>query len=1205
MSDDRDLLAAVLESTSALVVVLGRDGTVLKFNRACELVSGHRFDEIRGLRLEDVGLIPETEQASGPHNVVDPDPRVYPRSHEGVWQTRTGERRFLTWTETPIVASDGSIEAVVRTGVDVTERRRAERRLATQFETLRVLTSAQMAEEAIVLCLEAITRGLSLDVGEYWTLDETAGLLTLAKTWHAPRPELEAFERASREFTFSKGQGLPGRIWDGSSTRWWVEDLAQDPEFLRQSPAAVSGLRGGFGFPVADGDALLGVMTFFTAETLSSDPALMTMLTGLGGQIGEFLRRRRTEERLARSESRSAAILEAALDGMIFTDEQGRILEFNRAAEVTFGLIRDDVLGKPMAELILTVESREIHRRALSLALTPGLASGSRKPVELRARKRNGEVFPAEVTVVPFQLDDHPGLTCCFRDLSERKSTEKSLRESEERLGTVITEAPVILFTLDPQGIITLAKGKALSALGLAGADLVGKTIFDLYPDNPKALAGLRRALKGEAFVVRTDVGDVSLEGHYSPLRGPAGENRGVIGVALDITERRRTEERLRMFAALVENSGDFIAMADSNGRVNYINPAGRALVGLNGQDALIDESIYHHFDGPTQTLLKTQALPAVMVRGSWAGPGRVLNSQTQSTIDVQISLFLVREPDSDHSLCLAAILRDMTERSRVEEELTRARDAAEAGSRAKSEFLANMSHEIRTPLTAILGSADMLQDRALSKDLHVQALGNISRNGQHLLQIINNLLDLSKLEAERAKPECSMVSAAAILAEVLSALNVQAREKALELSATSLGKIPRLFWTDPTRLRQILFNLISNAIKFTNEGKIEVKLRFEPATAATSGVLVIDVKDEGIGMTPEQIANLFTPFYQADTSHTRVFGGTGLGLNVAERLAESLGAEILVESSVGVGSRFSLRLPTTIDHAAGFFNPDDDLFAVIGSRFSVHDSRAVTLNGAQVLLVEDSRDNQRVVSYYLQRLGLSIEIAENGRLAVDMAMKRAYDLILMDMQMPELDGYGATRLLRSSGYEAPIVALTAHAMTGDAEKCLEAGCDDYLRKPVEWERLASVLHRFLEKQGGANTPGDVAPAAEKLVTSSSSSDDESPLVSDFAGDLDFLDLIRDYVGDLSVQLDEIYRSLHDRDLETVKSVAHKLKGSAGMYGYWELTEVAGVLEDAIRENRDIDLIVELVEVVAAIVRRIERGLPLSAQVNPDGYHNA
>jgi|GEM_PF-1192535 len=1204
MSDDRDLLAAVLESTSALVVVLSRDGIVLKFNRACELVSGYRFEEVQGRRLGSIGLVPEPERLLGLDRFTNIDPRFFPRSHEGTWESRTRGRRIVTWTDTAIMAMDGSLKAIVRTGVDVTEHRRAERRLATQFETLRVLAGSEEAEEAIVHCLEAITRGLGLEIGEYWALDETTNLLRLAKTWRSSLPALRAFEQISRGYAFAKGQGLPGRIWAGGPSSWWVEDLAHDPQFLPTAPALESGLRGGFGFPIIDGDTLLGVMTFFTTEVLSSDPALTATMASLGAQIGEFLRRRRAEDELAKSESRNAAILEAALDGIIFTDEQGRILEFNRAAEMTFGLARAEVLGKPMADLILPAESLEVHRRALEGSLTPGQNPSPRKPIELPALRHNGDIFPAEVTVVPFQLDDRPGLTSCIRDLSERKSAEQSLRESEERLGTVMTEAPVVLFTFDAQGVITLAEGKALHGLGLTAADLVGKSIFDLYAKDTKVLSDIRRSLTGEAFVACAEVRGITLEVHYSPLRGPSGEDRGVIGVALDITERRRTEERLRMFAALVENSGDFIAMADANGTVTYINAAGRALVGLEARDDLPARTISQFLDDKTRSLIETEALPAVVAQGHWVGAGKVVHSKTRALIDVQISLFLVREAETDQALCLATILRDVTERTRVEEELTRAKDAAEAGSRAKSEFLANMSHEIRTPLTAILGSSDMLQDRSLPDELHNLALETISRNGEHLLQIINNLLDLSKLEAERSEPEFAMTSPAAILAEVLSALNVQAKGKSIELVAAAEGPIPRQFRTDPIRLRQILFNLIGNAIKFTNKGTIGVKLGLESSGGSAQGHLVFEVRDQGIGMTAEQLAHLFTPFYQADSSHTRVFGGTGLGLYISQRLAESLGGEILVESRVRVGSCFRLRLPTTLDASDELFDTHDDLFAVIGSRASAVELPVGPLFG-RILLVEDSRDNQRVVSYYLERLGLAIEIAENGRTAVEMATARPYELILMDMQMPELDGYAATRRLRDQGYSQPIIALTAHALSGDAEKCLAAGCDDYLRKPVEWERLSSVLYRYLDLQAEDRKPEREQKEASPDGRLPSTVGEDPPLVSDFAGDPGFMVLIRDYVDDLAIRIREFRQNFADRHLEVLRGLAHNLKGSGGMYGYSELSEIAGLLEDAVRENRDTDLIGALVDEVVGVIGRIERGLVLTDGVNRGESRNA
>jgi PAS domain S-box-containing protein len=402
----------------------------------------------------------------------------------------------------------------------------------------------------------------------------------------------------------------------------------------------------------------------------------------------------------------------------------------------------------------------------------------------------------------------------------------------------------------------------------------------------------------------------------------------------------------------------------------------------------------------------------------------------------------------------------------------------AEAANCAKSEFLANMSHEIRTPMTAIMGYADLIRESCPGQGAYgsgelQEGLDTILRNGRHLLEIINDILDLSKIEAEKMTTEQIACSPHAIVAEVASLLRVRTKAKNLAFNTEFIGPVPETIASDPTRLKQILVNLVGNAIKFTETGGVRLITRFVDGGAGPR--LQFDVVDTGMGMTAEQAERIFQPFNQADTSTTRQFGGTGLGLTISKRMAQLLGGDVrLVESQPGLGTRFRATVATGPLDGVPMIEGDCNKEAVTVRREAATASAppadpAMALDGLHILLAEDGPDNQRLITLVLKKAGAKVTIVENGKLAVDAALAamygrrdddpaRPFDMILMDMQMPVMDGYEATGLLRRKGYTGPIIALTAHAMASDREKCIEAGCDDYRSKPIDRKALLATI---------------------------------------------------------------------------------------------------------------------------------------------------
>jgi PAS domain S-box-containing protein len=542
------------------------------------------------------------------------------------------------------------------------------------------------------------------------------------------------------------------------------------------------------------------------------------------------------------------------------------------------------------------------------------------------------------------------------------------------------------------------------------------------------------------------------------------------------------------------------------------------------------------------------------------------------SRIIVDFSAAEVRFPD--HRV-ITGILHDITEQKLFEAQLEQARFVAESASKARTLFLANMSHEIRTPMTSILGFAELLADPDQTPEERSRCVETIRSNADHLLSLINDILDLSRIEAGRMTLEKTRCCPAQIVNEVVSLMRDRAASNGLDLNVVFDSPVPEFIHSDPVRLRQILINLIGNAVKFTHEGSVQVQLRFDSETQQQPR-MIFRVIDTGIGIATAQQSRLFRAFTQADSSTTRQFDGTGLGLAISKRLVELLGGTISVLSAEGLGATFEFDLPTgPLEDTSMIDSPD---VVATSSRSTPKIAADVLPVAAEVLLVEDGPDNRRLISHHLRKAGVEVTSVENGQLAIEAVGRREkpFDLILMDMQMPVLDGYSATTELRKNGYEGEIAALTAHAMTGDRERCLEAGCDGYLTKPIDAVQLIETVRRAAEQ---STTPTEV--------------DSLPPIVSEFADDPDMAEIVEAFVEGLMDRFVCLAEAHAAGDLDLVSTNAHQLKGSGGGYGFPAVTSAAAKIEQLAKDpHPDHGQCLAAINELKMICQRITGGQP-------------
>ncbi|MCZ8043995.1 MAG: PAS domain S-box protein [Beijerinckiaceae bacterium] len=865
----------------------------------------------------------------------------------------------------------------------------------------------------------------------------------------------------------------------------------------------------------------------------------------------------------------------------IATDAKGVIQIFNVGAERMLGYAAAEVMNEITPADISDPQELIARAEALSLELgtpiTPGFEAlvfkasrGIEDIYELTYIRKDGTRFPAVVSVTALRdaQDAIIGYLLIGTDNTARKAAEEALLQAGALQNAIFNSANFSSIATDAKGVIQIFNVGAERMLGYEAGEVMN-TITPADISDPQELiaraedlsvelgtqitpgfeALVFKASRGiediyELTYIRKDGTRFPAVVNVTALRDAQGTIIGYLLIGTDNTARKQVEEeqkksdqRLRdqqfYTRSLIESNIDALMTTDPSGIITDVNKQMEALTGCT-RDELIGAPFKDYFTDPGRA---EAAIKRVLRKKSVTDYELTARARDgkQTVVSYNATTFYDRNRKLEGVFAAA---RDVTERKRVEAELQQAKADAESASRTKSDFLASMSHEIRTPMNAVMGIADLLAKTSLTpeQDKYVQIF---RRSGDNLLNLINDILDLSKVEASQLDLEQTGFSLSDHLEKVIEMVAPKAQEKRLTLVCEIAPNVSNDLVGDPTRLRQVLLNLLGNAIKFTEAGKVSLKVDRDQDGSVATG-LRFSVSDTGIGIVDDQLARVFERFTQADSSTTRRFGGSGLGLTISKRLVELMGGRIWVTSTLGQGSVFAFSLPFEVWAAA-----NRSVSAPVGA------GPETLLPVLRILMAEDSSDNCIIALAYLEDTPYLIDVAETGLIACEMFKASHYDLLLMDRQMPVMDGLTATRTIRAweeanDRAPTPIIALTASALKGDREACLAAGCTAYLTKPIRQDVLLQAIKDY-------STIEPHCPQDDDRLDHSRSWQPSARLAARVPA---YLDSCRQHVVTMGDALDRA-------DFEEVTILGHGMRGSGGAFGFPAITDFGAGLEQA------------------------------------------
>ncbi|MDD1739145.1 MAG: PAS domain S-box protein, partial [Methanothrix sp.] len=778
---------------------------------------------------------------------------------------------------------------------------------------------------------------------------------------------------------------------------------------------------------------------------------------------------------LAQSEKKYRELVESANSIILRLDRAGNITFINKFAEDFFGYPREEILGRNVVGSIVPPvdsENQDLKRMMADLTRHPSRYASN---VNENMRSNGERVWIAWTNrAIKNEKGEMVEVLCIGNDLTEvRRSSEKlkktaeDLRETRDFLENLIGHANAPIIVWDPLFRITRFNHAAERLTGQRSEDILGRNLDILFPGESRNeyLAYIEKTLSGEHWdaveipILRKD-GDVrTVLWNSATIYDEGGKKvMATIAQGQDITERKEAESQVTFQASLLNQVRNAVIATDLDGKIIYWNHFSEILYQWKADEVLgrsIADTIV-----PAQRRQRIREVMEEIVRCGYLESEFVVQRKDGSLFPA-LYVFNMLKDQKGRNMGFASVSIDLTERKRVEDDLLLAKERAESATRAKSQFLANMSHEIRTPMNAVIGLTSLLLNTPINPEQR-DYIETIRSSGDSLLAVISDILDFSKIEGGMLELESKPFDLQRVLEDSMSMVASAARGKGLDLSYSLEPDVPRLVLGDQARLKQILVNLLGNAVKFTEKGEISATVSTSGPSRGKHGLeeIMFAVKDTGIGISKEHMGRLFLSFSQADPSTTRKYGGTGLGLVISKNLAERMGGRIWAESETGKGSVFYFTVKARA--SPGLLPaPQEDILPGPLAEFDGQGK-----SDLRILLAEDNAVNQMVALRMLERLGYRADTAVNGQEVLEALQNRSYDIVLMDVQMPEMDGLEAARRIRSSKSGQPyIIAMTAHAMKGDREVCMEAGMNDYVSKPVRMEELRAAIMRSLKNR--------------------------------------------------------------------------------------------------------------------------------------------
>ncbi len=771
-----------------------------------------------------------------------------------------------------------------------------------------------------------------------------------------------------------------------------------------------------------------------------------TLFDAKGKPIGrlavarDISERRKAEKALKESELRLKRFSKITTEGIIF-HKNGIIFDANHAILRMLGYSLQDLIGQNIVKKLALPKYYRLIREHLRKDFTD--------PYDIEVYKKDGSLLPVEVAGVNYR--DNHGETfraSVFRDISRRLKMEKALRESENKYRSLAETSVDMILTYDLEGRITYVNPAVKNIFGYDPVEIMGKkfTDFVLTQDVEKAVENFTKGKSGrpvplyELEILHKNGKNIPVEINPTSLYDAEGNIVGRLTIVRDITARKKTEESLRLLAKALNAAANAVVITDATGKIEWINRAFTTLTGYSKTEAVgkhSKELIESNKQDPTFF----QELNKIVLSGKvWKG--EIIDKRKDGTLYVveeMITPVTNARGEVEH---LIGIMTDITERKQAERELLAAKEAAEEASRLKTAFLANMNHEIRTPMNAIMGFSSLLLDTANPKEKEHYAR-IINNSADQLLKLIDDVIYLSRLQSEKLPVKKIVFHPLDIVKEIHEMFSLPHMKKALDVKMSvpeNAGQI--LMKADDYKIKQVLTNFVSNAVKYTEKGYVEIGFETKDKD------ILFFVKDTGMGIPEEEQKHIFEAFFRGNRAVNSAIRGTGLGLNIAKELVELMGGRIGVRSQPGKGSYFYFILPC-------------ELIESTAPRQEERKNSANKQENMSVLIVEDDETNYLYFHVVLKDKVRKTDHARNGREAVEKIHHHHYDLVLMDIKMPVMDGYNATQEIKKYRPELPVIATTAYATQEEKEKALEAGCDEYLSKPVKKEELFALLEKY------------------------------------------------------------------------------------------------------------------------------------------------